>query len=184
MPKNHFDRVAKDIAEQALRSSGVTRVGGVGEEILPETQTADLSQAPGRVEAPRAREHSKGEAAFVDSFLWIIAAGAPKAVLSELRAEPAPRAEWPKGVYTVGGEVLRVGIVVASELPRKDDSTLLVRLLAAGPLLASAIEEVAALPADAIERVIAEPALLDTSSRSGKSQVRTSQRTKRSSSWP
>jgi hypothetical protein len=53
-----------------------------------------------------------------------------------------------------------VGIVVASELPRQDTTTLLVRIMAAGPLLAHVVEEVAALPPNAYERVIAEPALL------------------------
>lgn len=95
---------------------------------------------------------------FVDSFLWIIAAGAPRTVLTALKFEPAPG--WPTGVYSVGADVLRVGIVVASELPREDTTTLLVRLMAAGPLLAQAIREVAALPPGAYERGIAEPALL------------------------
>src|SRR5689334_25418018 len=94
----------------------------------------------------RAREHRKREpqhaGSFVDSFLWIIAAGAPKAVLAKLKAEAAPRPAWPEGVYYVGADVLRVGIVVASELPRNDASTLLVRIMAAGPLLAQAVEEV------------------------------------------
>jgi hypothetical protein len=49
---------------------------------------------------------------------------------------------------------------VASELPSGDTTTLLVRIMAAGPLLAQAVKEVAALPADAYERVITEPALL------------------------
>ena len=51
-----------------------------------------------------------------------------------------------------GADVLRVGIVVASELPR-DRTTLLVRIMAGGPLLAPAVHELVALPADAIERV-------------------------------
>jgi len=40
------------------------------------------------------------------------------------------------------------GLIAARELPR-DRTTLLVRLMAAGPLLASAVPEVARLPADA-----------------------------------
>jgi hypothetical protein len=63
------------------------------------------------------------------------------------------------GVYLFGGDVLRVGLIVASELPR-DATTLLVRLMAAGPLLAQAIKEVAALPVHAYERAVAEPVLL------------------------
>jgi hypothetical protein len=94
---------------------------------------------------------------FVDSFLWIIAAGVPTTLLTKLELEAAP--DWPAGVYLFGGDVLRVGLLVASELPR-DATTLLVRLMAAGPLLAQAIKEVAALPLDAYERAIAEPVLL------------------------
>jgi hypothetical protein len=51
------------------------------------------------------------------------------------------------------------GLIAARELPR-DRTTLLVRLMAAGPLLASAVPEVARLPADAAERAVAEPILL------------------------
>jgi hypothetical protein len=94
---------------------------------------------------------------FVDSFLWIIAAGAPTKLLTELKLEAA--SDWPSGVYLFGGDVLRVGLVVASELPG-DASTLLIRLMAAGPLLAQAIRDVAALPADTHERAVAEPVLL------------------------
>jgi hypothetical protein len=90
-------------------------------------------------------------------FLWIIAAGAPTTLLTTLKTVPAP--DWPTGVYFFGAHVLRVAIVVASELPR-DPSTVLVRLMAAGPLLAPAIKDVAALPPTAPARVIAEPVLL------------------------
>lgn len=81
--------------------------------------------------------------AFVEPSLWIIAAGAPRAILTKLELKPAHG--WPAGVYFFGDDVLRVGIVVASELPR-DPSTLLVRLMAAGPLLPQAIEDLRALP--------------------------------------
>lgn len=91
------------------------------------------------------------------SFLWIIAASAPTTLLAKLRLERS--ADWPAGIYLFGDDVLRVGIVVASQLPR-DRTTLLVRLMAAGPLLAPAVKEVAALPPDAYERAIAEPILL------------------------
>ena len=95
--------------------------------------------------------------AFAGSFLWIIAAGAPTALLTGLKLEPAPG--WPVGVYLFGAEILRVGIVVASELPR-DRTTLLVRLMAAGPLLAQAAREVAALAPDDYVRALVEPGLL------------------------
>lgn len=121
-----------------------------------------LASWQGRVRKARSihrKRNEQGPASdvFVDSFLWIIAAGAPTMLLTELELEPA--ADWPAGVYLFGGDVLRVGLVVASELPR-DATTLLVRLMAAGPLLAQAIEEVAALPLDAYERAVAEPILL------------------------
>ena len=57
-------------------------------------------------------------------------------LLTKLRMVPA--ADWPTGVYWFGEDVLRVGLVAARELPR-DRTTLLVRLMAAGPLLAEPI---------------------------------------------
>ncbi len=95
---------------------------------------------------------------FADPSLWIIAAGTPKAILTKLELSPARG--WPAGVYFFGDDVLRVGIVVASMLPRHRD-TLLVRLMAAGPLLAPAIEDLARLPPTAHERAVAEDILLD-----------------------
>ena len=50
---------------------------------------------------------------------------------------------------------------MAGELPR-EPSTLLVRLMAGGPQLAAAIDELMALPPDAYERVVATPALLQS----------------------
>jgi hypothetical protein len=102
-------------------------------------------------------EQGRAPAAFVDSFLWLIAAGAPTMLLTKLELKAAPG--WPAGVYLFGGDVLRVGLVVASELPR-DATTLLVRLMAAGPLLVQAVKELAALPENAHERAVAEPVLL------------------------
>ena len=96
--------------------------------------------------------------ASVDPFLWIIAAGAPTTLLTRLKLDPAPG--WPPGVYLFGDDVLRVGIIVASELPR-DRTTLLVRIMAAGPLLSQAVKEMAALAPDAYERAVAEPVLLN-----------------------
>jgi len=111
-----------------------------------------------RAEHRKRIEQQQPPEAFVDSFLWIIAAGAPKTLLTKLKLEPVPG--WPTGVYFFGDDVLRVGIIVASELPR-ERTTLLVRLMAAGPLLTQAVKEVAELPPDAHERAVAEPVLLD-----------------------
>ncbi len=65
------------------------------------------------------------------------------------------------------------GLIAARELPR-DRTTLLVRLMAAGPLLASAVPEVARLPADAAERAVAEPILLQFERMLGQQATRTS----------
>jgi len=92
-----------------------------------------------------------------DPFLWVVAAGTPLSLMTRLKLVPA--SGWPPGVYLFGDDVLRVGLVAASELPR-ERSTLLVRLMAAGPLLSHVLVELSALPADAYERLVAGPVLL------------------------
>jgi hypothetical protein len=94
---------------------------------------------------------------FVEPFLWILGATVSAPMARKLGAQAVPG--WPAGVYSFGGDVFRARIVVASELPR-DRSTLLVRIMAAGPLLAGAIAELAELPSDAHERAVAEQILL------------------------
>ena len=78
-------------------------------------------------------------------------------MLFKLEAKAAP--DWPPGVYTFGGDLFRARITVTSELPR-DRSTLLARIMAAGPALAEAISDLASLPADAHERTVAEQILV------------------------
>jgi hypothetical protein len=118
----------------------------------------------------RARDARKGEPteAFIKPFVWIITARRPTAVLDELG--PSQGEGWPAGVY-FSPRLFRVGIVVASELPR-DRSTVLVRIMAAGPLLPQAIEDLGALPADAHERVVAEQILLNLQHALGKKPSR------------
>jgi hypothetical protein len=104
--------------------------------------------------------------AFVKPFLWIIVAGRPSTVLALLGAVPAEG--WPTGVYVSPGGagpaeprgMLRVGIIVASELPR-DRSTILVRIMAGGAALRAALADLAALPADACEREVASMDVLE-----------------------
>jgi hypothetical protein len=118
-----------------------------------------LASWQGRARKARAEKRSEeGADGAGDPFLWIITAGVPRTVMAQL--EPKPARNWPGGVYLFGADVLRVGIVAASELPR-DRTTLLVRIMAGGPLVAPAMHELAALPPDAIERAVAEPVLLD-----------------------
>jgi hypothetical protein len=119
-----------------------------------------------RARNARGRE---GAETFIKPFVWIITAGRPTAVLTELGGSPIEG--WPAGVY-FSAALFRVGIVVASELPW-DRSTLLVRLMAAGPLLPRAIEDLGALPADAPERVVAEQILLNLQHVLGKKESRT-----------
>jgi hypothetical protein len=95
---------------------------------------------------------------FVKPMLWIVAVAFSEPMLRKLGVRT--RASFPKGVYFHGDDVHRVGIVVASELPR-DRSTLLVRFMAAGPLLKDAVAELEALPKDAIERGLVERGLVD-----------------------
>jgi hypothetical protein len=106
----------------------------------------------------------------VEPFLWIIAATVSAPVLRSLGARPAP--SFPPGVYLAGEELLRVGIVAASELPR-DRSTLLVRIMAAGPGLAAAVADLGALPEDAPERAAAEGIVVHLQSVLGKKPSRT-----------
>jgi hypothetical protein len=93
----------------------------------------------------------------VAPFLWVITAGVPTTLMAELELEAA--SGWPAGVYLFGGNVLRVGIVMASKLPR-ERPTLLVRLMAAGPLLVAATSDLFKLPPDAHERAVAERSLV------------------------
>ncbi len=123
-----------------------------------------------RARKARARKGRRQRGAFVEPTLWIIAAGAPKAILTKLELKPADG--WPDGVYFFGDDVLRVRIVVASELPR-ERSTLLVRLMAAGPLLTPAIDDLTKLPEAAHERAVAEHILLDLNNVLGQKKNRT-----------
>lgn len=125
------------------------------------------SQAPGAEELraclakhflygqQRARE-TRGQRPAAVPWLWILSAGAPRTLMRLF----APAPGWPAGVYELGGELLRVGLVVACELV-VDPSTLLVRLMAGGPLVMRAVPEVQALPVDDIRRRVAEPVLLE-----------------------
>jgi hypothetical protein len=110
-----------------------------------------------RASNKKRREAQQPPEPFIEPFLWIITAGTPMSIVTKLRLNAAPG--WPRGIYLFGDDVLRVGLVLASELPG-GRSTLLVRLMAAGPLLAQAAKEVAALPPDAYERIVAERLLL------------------------
>jgi hypothetical protein len=94
---------------------------------------------------------------FIEPLLWILGATVSAPMRRMLDAQAVPG--WPKGVYSFGGDLFRARIVVASELPR-DRSTLLVRLMAAGPRLPEAIAELAELPEDAHERAVAEEILV------------------------
>jgi hypothetical protein len=107
---------------------------------------------------------------FVKPVLWLLVAAVSAPMLRELQAAAATG--WPRGVHGFGGDVVRARIVVASELPR-ERSTLLVRLMAAGPLLPDALVDLAALPEDANERTVSEEILVELQQRLEKKQRRT-----------
>jgi hypothetical protein len=124
----------------------------------------------------------------VKPFLWIITAGRPSSVLSLLGAVRAKG--WPRGVYVSpgapidahapptgrfdAGGLLRVGIVVASEL-RRDRSTILVRIMAGGAALPGALADLGRLPADAHERAVASMDLLELRQALGSQPHRTTE---------
>jgi hypothetical protein len=117
-----------------------------------------------RLQKEKPGESLPPPAPFVSPRCWIIAARRPALALTMFGATAAP--SFPRGVYFGTGALfgaegaLRIGIVDASELPR-ERSTLLVRLLAAGPLLAGAITDLALLEEGAPERAVAEKVLVD-----------------------
>ena len=117
----------------------------------------DECERKARAENRRRKEKNLPSEPIIEPFLWIIAAGASAPMLRKIEVKTAPG--WPPGVYFFGDNVLRVGVVVASELPR-DRTTLLVRIMAAGPALPEAIADLAALPEDAHERAVAEQILV------------------------
>jgi hypothetical protein len=125
-----------------------------------------------RARADNRRRKAKGldPEPFVAPMLWILAVAVSEPMMRKLRAKT--RAGWPPGVYFHGDDLFRTGIVVASELLR-DRSTLLVRVMAAGPLLPAAIADLAALPEDAIERGLVEGELVDLERVLGQKRSRT-----------
>jgi hypothetical protein len=127
-----------------------------------------------RTRALNKRRKAKGQrpVRLVEPLLWIIAAAASAPMLRKVEAKAEDG--WPPGVYFVGDDVFRVGIVVADELPR-DRSTLLVRIMAAGPGLVDAIKELGTLPSDAHERTVAEDILVHLQDRLAKRPSRTSE---------
>jgi hypothetical protein len=118
----------------------------------------ESSRRRARAESRRRRAGGFDPEPFVEPMLWIVAVSFSEPMLRKLKVRT--RASFPPGVFFHGDDLHRVGIVVASKLP-KDRSTILVRFMAGGPLLPEAIRELAALPEDAVERSVVEGDLLD-----------------------
>jgi hypothetical protein len=139
-------------------------------------------------EAARRRRRDPGPAPpFVKPHLWIITAGRSSVGIETLGAAPAEG--WPRGVYltpvpAAGGRRrpgshrvpggMRVGFVVASELPRERE-TILVRLMAGGAALSAAVADLAALPAGAYEQVVASADVVELRQMLGQKSRRTRQ---------
>jgi hypothetical protein len=88
---------------------------------------------------------------------WVISSGRPESGIMGLAFRPTTR--WPVGVYS-GPRLLWTRLVVVNELP-VERNTLLLRLLGAGAVLKRAIAELQALPAEAPERRLALPLLIN-----------------------
>jgi len=86
---------------------------------------------------------------------WVISSGHPEKGIRRLWFRPM--SDWPSGVYE-GPPLLWTRLVVVSELP-VSRSTLLLRLLGAGPVLKQALAELKALQAEEPERMLALPIL-------------------------
>src|SRR5580692_5479049 len=99
---------------------------------------SSTSQCVRKTRALNKRRKEKGlpPEPLVAPLLWIVAAAASAPMLRKIGAKAMDG--WPTGIHFVGDDVFGVGIVVADELPR-DRTTLLVRVMAAGPVLADAI---------------------------------------------
>jgi hypothetical protein len=111
-----------------------------------------------RAENRRRKRKGLDPEPFVEPMLWILAVAVSEPMMRKLKVKT--RAGWPRGVYFHGDDLFRTGIIVASELGR-DRSTLLIRIMAAGPLLPDAIADLAALPEGAVERGLVEGYLVD-----------------------
>jgi hypothetical protein len=132
----------------------------------------DECAAQTRAKNKRRKDEGLSPEVLVEPWLWIIAAAISAPLLHGMEAKAA--AGWPPGVYRVGDGVFRVCIIVAGELPR-DRSTLLVPIMAAGRGLADALADLAALPADAHERVVAEGIVVYLQDRLAGKPTRTSE---------
>ncbi len=146
--RNRFDQLGKRIGLSALGPSGLTVAQ---DEIASDPHHADLRHEPDPARgAERARLGLLGRIVSVVCLVEIFS-GVPDeeeslASLGKLIAFRQQR--------------LRVGIVVASELPR-DRSTILVRIMAGGTALPAALADLAALPEHAWEREVASMDVLE-----------------------
>jgi len=89
--------------------------------------------------------------------LWVLSTGRPKTVLRAY--DLAPMADFPPGFYA-GAEADARGVVVLQELPRERE-TLILRLMGADGVLREVLAELGRLPADAWERAVAVPPLVE-----------------------
>ena len=100
-----------------------------------------------RLALARSRRHAEP----TQAPLWLICAGTPKRLLTELTFTAIEG--WPRGFYQ-GPAQSGLRLVLVRQLSANAD-TLLLRLMGAGGVLRRAVAEVEALPEDAEERIIA-----------------------------
>ena len=85
--------------------------------------------------------------------LWHVCAGCPENAIKKFGLELDPAG--PSGVYRMEREVFDVRLIVIPELPRVRE-TVLLRLLGRTPARRRALEDLKALPPDALERTLAD----------------------------
>jgi hypothetical protein len=113
------------------------------------------ARAAGRVVPEPPAEEPDAGAPQLGPFPWVvvISPGRPDTVIAKYGSKQV-RPGWHEAV-----EGLQMRVIVLAELPRTRE-TLLVRMLGAGRLLAEALADLEALPADAWERSVATPLLV------------------------
>ena len=158
--RNRFDRLAKQLGEEALRPFGITVAN---DEISPETQHADLRHEPNPTR--KGARQRLGLLGRIAGALCLIEIYGHVPSAEELRACLAKHiAFWRQRSRRARADNKKRRKKRQRPqrfIPPRDRSTILVRLMAAGALLPPAIKELGLLPPKAHERSLAEPILLN-----------------------
>ncbi len=150
-------------AERATRGL----VGAMGREVCGLEvfrKTPDLQELFECLRKQFTQHHNRGLAAKRNELpvpkqavMWVVSSGRPKAGMAFARMRRMKG--WPRGFYEGGpGFLFRIIVVRALPVTRE---TLVLRMMGTGAVRQAALQEFKALPADAWEREVATPALVD-----------------------